>query len=176
MSPLSQLQRRTRTGHTAVLRMVDQQQDRSPMVCVATGMATNHAIKVTAVDLPGTDVWQLLVGSTLTNAVAFITRRPHTRIVLAVEPDTWKTLTRRMSVAVAITCLGLGFLATGIVGGNVGLIVFGAVVAVIGSWRRMRVATSSWIGLRFRSGRGEVLVYRASQRFDTEARKLFTGA
>ncbi len=145
------------------------------MVCVTTGMATNHAIKATAVDLPSADVWQLLFGSTLTSAVAFIVRRPRARVVLAVEADTWKTLIRRLSVAVAITCVGLGFTVIGITNANPTLIAFGVFVTLAGWIRRIQVARSRWIGLRFRSGRDEVLVYRASQRFDTEARKLFTG-
>lgn len=155
--------------------MADQRKDRSPAVCVTTGMATNHAVRATAVDLPNADVWQLVVGSTLTSAVAFVARRPRTRVVLAVEPGTWRSLNRRMSIAVAITCLGLGLVIIGIVGGTVPLIVAGAILTLLGWRRRMRVVTAHWVGLRFRSARGEVMVSRASARFDDEARRLFTG-
>ena len=160
----------------AVLLADDQRRHRAPDHCVKTGVATADAVDATAVDLPGARWWQLLAGTTLTRLLAVVLRRPRCKVVISVSSRAWDIWRFRAGVAVVVAMIGAGIAAGGLVGGRPGFGITGAVVFVAGSALRIWSAWRCWFGLRYRHGRGQVLVHRASAAFDADARRLFTAA
>jgi hypothetical protein len=159
-----------------VLLVADQRRGRAPDHCVKTGQATSSATRATAVDLPGAQWWQLIIGSVLTRLVAVVLRRPRLSVAINVTPTAWSVWRWRVLVAVVLATGGAGFALAGLVGGRTGLVVLGSIV-VVASWLwRAWMARTWWFGLRLRDGDGHVLVHRASAAFDADARKLFVDA
>jgi hypothetical protein len=160
----------------AVLREVDQRDERSPAACVKTGQTTDRAIRTRAVGLERTELWEGLAGSTLTLLVARLLRRPTTSVVLAVSAPAWKRWRRRLLRAVLLLSCGLGIVVAGAIRGEVGLIVLGAVLAVVSWWLRRRAWLACWVGLTYRPQAAETLVTRVHPAFANEARRIYVAS
>jgi hypothetical protein len=159
----------------AALRMADQRRGRVPTRCVVTGAATEGAVHAWAVELGRADVLWLAFGPVL-RMVAALVRRRRERIVLPLAPAAWASLRAGLRWAVVVGGLGGGALALGLVRGDAGLVVLGAVLLVIAWAIRALVLWRRWVWVVLRPGGEEVALSRVSPEFDSAARALFVGS
>ena len=154
----------------AALRTADQRRGRVPDRCVKTGTPTDRAVHAWAVELRRADVLWLLLGPVLR-----LGRRSE-RVVLPLAPAAWTSIRRGLGAAVVVAGLGTGALGLGLVQGDPGLVVLGALL-LAGAWAlRALVLWRRWVGVVLRPGGAEVAVSRVSPEFGDAARKLFVGS
>jgi hypothetical protein len=160
----------------AVLRGADQRAGRAPRRCVKTGVPTDGAVRVAAVDLRRAELAQLVVGFAVTRLLAAVRRRRVFVAVVAVSPEWWKRWRRALLLPVVVAAIGLAFVFVGAVDGAVPAIVIGVLILLAaGAWRA-RVAKLLWFGARYRPERDEIVIARASTGFDEDARRLYVRA
>ena len=163
-------------GRVAVLRGDDQRAGRSPRCCVKSGVPTDGATTVRVVALEHADVLQVVVGYGLTRLVATVLRRPSLDVVLAVSPVVWRRWQRALIMAIVVGAAGAALVAFGAGTGAGAAIVIGAILVTVSWLLRGRAVVRSWVGVRLRPVRDEVVVSRASAGFDADARRLFARA
>lgn len=160
----------------AVLRVEDQRHDRVPTACVKTGIKTDRAVRVRAVDLgPSTSRWEEWAGGGV-RLVAFVLRRPMTTLVLPVDAVAWKRWRTRLGRAVVVIAFAIGIIAVGIARGESGMLVLGVAVGAFGWRMRMRAWRTCWVGLTLRAAAGEIVVSRVHPGFAEEAKRLYLDA
>src|SRR3954469_22510598 len=93
----------------AVLRGADQRAGRAPRRCVTTGVPTDGAVRVAAVDLRRAELVQLLFGFAVTRLLAAVRRRRAFVAVVAVSPEAWKRWRRALLAPVIVAAIGLAF-------------------------------------------------------------------
>jgi hypothetical protein len=159
----------------AALRMADQRRGRVPTRCAVTGAPTEGAVHAWAVELGRADVLWLAVGPVLRPLSALVRRRSE-RIVLPLAPEAWASLRAGLRWAVVVAGVGGGALALGLVQGDAGVVVLGAVLLVAAWTIRALVLWRRWVGVVLRPGGEEVALSRVSPGFDAAARALFVGS
>jgi hypothetical protein len=163
------------TAARAALRLSDQRRGRVPTRCVKTGASTEGAVHAWAVEMRRADGLSLLFGP-LARVAAALTGRRRERIVLPVSRTAWTSLRRGLGTAVVVAGLAVGALGLGVVQGDAGLLVLGAVLLVAAWAVRALVLWRRWVGVVLRPGGEEVTLSRVSPAFGDAARALFVGS
>ncbi|MGD9704542.1 MAG: hypothetical protein AB7Q42_07715 [Acidimicrobiia bacterium] len=88
----------------------------------------------------------------------------------------WRMWSSRNAVASAVMMIGLVLAAAGVGRRTGGLVVLGAVVAVVGALYRARAVHDYWVTCRFRPSTNIIIVEPTHPLFDAAARALFLRA
>jgi hypothetical protein len=155
----------------SVLRLADQAAGRYPTQCVLTGVTSSRAVRMTAPEWEGPR-WLLAVPG-LGMLIGIIPGRRRCSVALPVSATTWKRWSRRQLVGVAAIGFGAMIAIGGAVGGEVSLVLLGALVAVAGAGYLTVVAHRFWVVCRYRPADGTVIVEPTHPKFDAAARALF---
>jgi len=145
----------------SVLLISDQVAGRLPDRCVLTGEPTDSVLRVRSVS----DVLPELVVDVVGGPLRL--GRP---VDLPVAADALSAYRRRQSRWAGVAGAGIGLVAVGILGGAlpwVGLLLLA--VAVVGSARQRR---RHWVQVRQKRDADELVVLRAHEAFDAQARRL----
>jgi hypothetical protein len=161
------------TPTRAVLRVADQQRERSPTVCVKTGERTDRAARVRASSLPRAELWEATVGTSIASLVGAVLRRPTASVVLAVSEPAWRRWRRRLGRVLLLAMLGVGAIVVGASREQRGLVLLGAVLLASSWWRRRRAWQVCWVGLQLRPDHGDIIVSRTHPAFAAEARRIY---
>jgi hypothetical protein len=156
----------------AALRIADQRRDRIPDRCVKRGEPTDGAVRAWAIELGHADLLWRAFGPLL-RAVAPVLRRGNERIVLPLSSPAWSSLRAGLRWAVVLAGLGTGSLVLGLIQGDVGVVVVGAVLLVAAWVVRGLVLWRRWVGVVLRPGGEAVAVTRVHPAFGEAARALF---
>ena len=161
---------------TAALRVADQAAERSPVVCVKTGVPTDRATRVRATALAHPARWEESVGTTAAVLVARLLRRPTTSVVLAVDDAAWRTWRRRLGRAVALASGGVGAIGVGLARGDLAVVGFGLLLVALSAFLRARSWRACWVGLQLRPDTGDIVVTRVHPAFADQARRLWVAS
>ena len=156
----------------SVLRVADQLAGIYPERCVLSGVETRRAVRLTATQWGGR---RWLLGVPGFAPVAG--RMPgHGRcpVALPVSERIWKMWRARDLAAMSTLTAGATFFGIGLATGATGLAVFGLLVAIAAVAYRTRSHHDFWVTCTLRPENSTILVEPTHQRFDDEARKLFT--
>jgi hypothetical protein len=159
----------------AALRMTDQRRGRIPDRCVKRGIPTDGAVRAWGIEVEHADVLWLALGPVL-RIVAAVAGRRSERIVLPLSPAGWSSLRAGVRRAVAVAGLGAGALCFGLLQGDPGPVVLGAVLLVVAWGLRALVLWRRWVGVVLRPGGEEVALSRVSPEFGHAARGIFVGS
>jgi hypothetical protein len=152
--------------------MADQRRDQIPDRCVKRGVPTDRAVHAWAIELDHADRLWLAFGPLL-RLVARLIRRGSERIVLPLSPPAWSSLRAGLRWVVVLAGLGTGSLVLGLLQGDVGVVVLGAVLLVVAWAVRILVLWRRWVGVVLRPGAEEVVVTRVDPVFGDAAQELF---
>lgn len=155
----------------SVLRLADQDAGRFPDRCVLSGVATEHAVRGSAVRWKGPR-WLLGVPGAVP-LLGVLPGRARTTISLPVSTKVWSTWNRRNVAALLMVVFGLGLIVAGAVRQTgillgVGLVVFAAAGAY-----RARAHHNFWTSYRLNDTGDAVIVEPTHPDFDRQARQLF---
>jgi hypothetical protein len=167
---------RPKVVRRAVMLLEQERRNIMPTVCVKSGVRTDGAMRVRAIETRHVDAWTIAIGTTLTALVLRLARRRVEQVSIPVSEAVWRTWRSRLSISVLLVSIGLPFLLIGIVRGLPGLIALGAITTVAGWLNRVRAWHNAWIGVELRPRQGEVVVSRVHSGFDEQARRLYTKA
>ena len=156
----------------SVLRVADQVAGIYPERCVLSGIETTRAVRLDATDWGGPR-WMLGVPG-LAFVVGRLPGRRHCRVALPVSERVWTMWRTRELAAMATLTAGGTFSGIGVATGAAGLTVFGLVVVVAAIAYRTRAHHSFWVTCTLRPESATLIVEPTHQRFDEEARVLFT--
>lgn len=156
---------------TSVLRIADQRAGRFPDVCVLSGVVTENAVRVQAVEWSGRS-WILGVPG-VTSLLRLWPGRSSMTVALPVAGAVWRGWSHRRTVVMALTMFGLGFVVVGALRGHSGIVVIGVLVVMLASAYRTRAAVNYWVTCRLDSSRACVTVHPTHRSFDEQARALF---
>jgi hypothetical protein len=152
--------------------MADQRRQRIPDRCVKRGIATDGAVHAWAIELRHADVLWVAFGPLL-RLVARMVRRRCERVVLPLSSTGWSSLRAGLRWGVVVAGLGTGSLVLGLIQGDAGVVVVGAVLLVVAWAVRGLVLWRRWVGVVLRPGAEEVVVTRVHPAFGAAARALF---
>ena len=127
------------TVTTSVLRIADQRAGRFPDVCVLSGVATENAVRVQAVEWSGRS-WILGIPGVV-SVLRWWPGRSSETVALPVAATVWRMWNRRNTVAMALMMFGLGLVVIGAIrtrgaGVVIGVLRHRAGVCVPGARRR----------------------------------------
>lgn len=148
----------------SVLTNADQDDGRFPDRCVLTGRATNRAIRLRAVPAPVPEALADILG-----ALA----RSGRRVSLPLDEDALNRYRRRQWLPLGLAGAALGLIGFGVATGSfswVGLVLV-AVATVLQARNRRR----HWVQVRAGAD-GDLIVLRAHDAFDRQARRLYSSA
>jgi hypothetical protein len=160
----------------AVLSSTDQKRNVLPSVCVKSGVSTDGAIVVRAVDSEHAEAFTIGIGQAATVALFRLLRRPTAPVAVTVSVASWRLWKSRLTVAVVVSTVGFGLALVGVLRGITGLVVVGLIVLALGWVNRVRAWHNAWIGIRYRATKGEFVVSRVHSAFDAEAKALYSAA
>jgi hypothetical protein len=156
----------------SVLRVADQLAGIYPERCVLSGVETTRAVRLTATQWSGAR-WLLGVPG-FAFVAGRLRRSGHCPVALPVSERIWKMWRIRDLAAMSALTAGATFTGIGVVTGAIGLAVFGILVAIASIAYRTRAHRNFWVTCVFRPEASTVLVEPTHQRFDEDARMLFT--
>ncbi len=156
----------------ALLRVADQQREKTPPVCVKSGDGTRDVVQVTAIAMANADKYQLWLGP-LTVVWARLRGRPMFKVLLPVSTRSRRRVTRGRGWAAL-----LGLVA---VAGMVGAVPNGGFASLATTWLllvpawllRARFQWSRWVGIEFRPSHQDIRVTRVHPAFAEAARDLW---
>jgi hypothetical protein len=156
---------------TSVLRIADQRAGRIPDVCVLSGVPTDNAVRVKAVEWSGRS-WILCIPGVV-SVLRLWPGRSSMTVALPIAATVWRMWSRRNTAAMALTMFGLGFVVIGAVRALGGIVVVGVFVVVLACAYRTRAAVNYWVTCRLDPSRACVTVQPTHRSFDAQARTLF---
>ncbi len=156
---------------TSVLRITDQQAGRFPDVCILSGVTTQNAVRVQAVEWAGPS-WILGIPG-VTTLLRLWPGRSSTTVALPVAGSIWRAWSHRNTFAMALAMFGLGFVVIGAVRALGGVVVIGVFIVLLACAYRTRAAVNYWLTCRLDTSRACVTVQPTHRCFDEQARALF---
>ena len=158
----------------SVLRVADQLAGIYPERCVLSGVETTRAVRLDATQWGGPR-WMLGVPG-LAFVAGRLPRHERCPVALPISERVWKLWRFRELAAMATLTAGATFFGIGAATGATGLAVFGLVVMIAALAYRTRAHHNFWVTCTLRPEASTIIVEPTHQRFDEEARKLFTRA
>ena len=158
----------------AVLSSTDQKRNVLPSVCVKSGVSTDGAIVIRAVDSEHAEAFTVGIGQAATVALFRLLRRPTATVAVTVSIASWRLWKSRLTVAVVVSTIGFGLALVGLLRGITGIVVVGSIMLALGWLNRVRAWHNAWVGVRYRGAKGEFVVSRVHSAFDAEAKALYT--
>ena len=159
------------TGCVSVLRVADQAAGRLPDRCVLSGVDTQRAVRLGALQWGGPG-WVLGVPGVST-VLRLSPWRAHQTVALPVSDRVWRMWRCRDLTATMVTTAGATFAGIGLVTSVVQLFVFGSVVVVAGAAYGTRAHRNYWVTCRYVPAKQTILIEPTHHRFDEQARDLF---
>jgi hypothetical protein len=156
----------------SVLRVADQLAGIYPDRCVLSGVETMRAVRLSATQWGGPR-WLLGVPG-FAVVVGRLPGRRRCPVALPVSERIWKMWRLRDLAAMSTLTAGATFLGIGVATGTAGLAVFGLLVAIAATAYRTRAHHNFWVTCTFSPERSTIIVEPTHQRFDDDARMLFT--
>ena len=140
-------------------------------MCVLSGVATENAVRVQAVEWSGRS-WILDIPGVV-SVLRWWPGRSSETVALPVAATVWRMWNRRNTVAMALMMFGLGFVVIGALRSRGAVVVIGVFVVVLAFVYRARAVVNYWVTCRLDPSRGCVIVQPTHRSFDTQARALF---
>ncbi|HEY4334078.1 MAG TPA: hypothetical protein VGM78_15960 [Ilumatobacteraceae bacterium] len=160
---------------TSVLRIIDQRENRFPDQCVVTGVQSDGAVKVWAIESRHVDWWMALLGPASVWAMRVL-RREAMQVSLPVTQQRWGIWRRRAVIALVMCCFGAGFVVSGVIAARNGAVSFGVILIVAGMLLRVRSFVYFWVSCELRPKSGDIVVRRAHSGFDAAAKRLYVSS
>ncbi len=158
----------------AVLSSTDQKRNVLPSVCVKSGVSTDGAMVIRAVDSDHAEAFAIGIGQAATVALFRLLRRPTSTVAVTVSVASWRLWKSRLTVAVVVSTVGAGLALLGLLRGITGMVAVGLIALGFGWLNRVRAWHNAWISVRYRASKGEFVVSRVHSAFDAQARALYS--
>lgn len=155
----------------SVVRLADQNAGRFPDRCVLSGVATDRAVRCSAVRWNGPR-WLLGVPGAVP-LLGTLPGRARATVSLPVSKKVWSIWNRRNVAALLILVFGLGLIVAGAVRQTGILFGVGLVVFFAAAVYRARAHHNFWTSCRLNDTGDSVIVEPTHPDFDRQARQLF---
>jgi hypothetical protein len=156
----------------AVLRVADQNRERTPSVCVKSGVPTQAAVRVTAIATPNAERWQLWLGP-LAVAVARLRHRPVFQVILPVSERSWRWVKRGRMWSMLAAGVGAALIVKGVGHAGLGTLALTWWLLIPAWLLRARFHWTRWVGLEYRPSQQDVRVTRVHRAFAEAAGVLW---
>ena len=156
----------------ALLRVVDQQRGKAPLVCVKSGEATRDVIHVTAIGMAKADQYQLCLGP-LAVVWARLRGRPLCRAIIPISERSRRRVTRGRGYALLLGIIGMAAMVAAIPKGGFADLATTWLLLVPAWLLRARFQWSRWVGVEFRPSHQDIRLTRVHPLFADAARQLW---